>query len=129
TLTVAGGVLGRRPPGAAEITSVAIAAPVDRLAASAARAQERLQRVPGDWRTWAALATSYVELSRVTSDARYYSMAEQAIRRSLEIRPEGNVEAMVVAGALANARHDFDAARTFARDAISLSEFHAEAYA
>ncbi|GAB3511673.1 hypothetical protein GCM10027575_25830 [Phytohabitans suffuscus] len=117
-------VLG--PAGSAPVVAPAPAAgPVDPIA----RTQERLRLVPGDWRAWAALAVAYVERGRVTADPTNYPRAEEAVRRSLAVRPTGNGEALVARGALANARHDFAAARRFALEATKINEYDADAFA
>ncbi|MDQ7907869.1 hypothetical protein RB614_25425 [Phytohabitans sp. ZYX-F-186] len=123
-VTAAAAVLG--PTGSAPVAApAAAAAPADPVA----RAQERLRLVPGDWRTWAALAVAYVERGRITADPTNYPRAEEAVRRSLAVRPTGNAEALVARGALANARHDFAAARRFALDATKINGYGADAFA
>src|SRR5215468_11131013 len=67
----------------------------DQLAAGIARAQEQLRVVPGDYNTWAALGSAYIEQARVTADPTYYPKAEGALRRSLTLRPKGNEAAIV----------------------------------
>ena len=126
--TVAIGAFGPAGPAASTTAEVAVVAP-DRLADRIARAQERLRTVPGDWRTWAALSVAYLEQSRIGADPSYYPKAEGAARRSLEVRPNDNPDALVASGALANARHDFTAARAHALAAIKLNAFDSEAYA
>jgi tetratricopeptide (TPR) repeat protein len=101
---------------------------VDPLAASIARAQDRLRTVPGDWRTWAALASAYVEQARVTANPVYYQKADGAAQRSLTLHPDGNADARIALGALANARHDFAAARDDARKALAVDAYSADAY-
>lgn len=137
-LTVLGGLVGRtagQPPGAPDQSSMDSQSdtspdtPVDLLAQRITRAQDRLRRVPGDWVTWAGLGLAYLEHARVGSDPTAYPKAEQAVARSLEIRPEGNAEALAARGALANARHDFATARQDALEALRTNAFHAEAYA
>lgn len=117
-------VLG--PTGSTPATApAAAAAPVDPIA----RAQERVRLVPGDWRAWAALAVAYVERGRTTGDPTNYPRADEAVRRSLAVRATGNGEALVAQGALANARHEFAAARRFALDATKINGYDADAYA
>jgi tetratricopeptide (TPR) repeat protein len=130
-LLLIAGVLGRtaEPKPAAAQGSDAVTTPVDRLEQSITRAQERLRRVPGDWLTWAGLGLSYLERARVTSDPTWYPKAEEAVRRSLAIKPSGNTDALVASGALANARHDFSVARRHALAAVAGNAYHAEAYA
>jgi Flp pilus assembly protein TadD len=103
-------------------------APADQLAGSIARAQERLRAVPGDYVTWAALGSAYVECARVTADPTYYPKAEGALRRSLELRSTGNPAALVGLGALANARHEFAVARDLAHRALRIDPYSADAY-
>ncbi len=123
-LLVVGGVARRPTTGPA-----APAGPVgDRLTAGIARAQERLRLVPKDWRTWAVLASQYVEQARVSADPTYYPKAEGAAQRSLALRPDDNVEALIALGALAGARHDFAAARDTAQRALAVDGYSADAY-
>jgi tetratricopeptide (TPR) repeat protein len=99
----------------------------DRLAVAITQAQERLRRVPGDAGTWAALGAAYVEQARVTGNPAYYSQAQGALDRSVQLQPTGNAAAAVGAGALANARHDFTAARGHAERALALNPYSLEA--
>ncbi|PRY32220.1 tetratricopeptide repeat protein [Pseudosporangium ferrugineum] len=100
----------------------------DRAGETIARAQRRLRDLPKDYRTWAELGLAYVERARVTADPALYPKAEGALRRSLAVRPRGNPEALTGLGALANARHDFAAARDRARAALRDNPWSADAY-
>src|SRR5262249_54683129 len=108
-LLAVGGTL-RRPATPAP-AAAAPAATTDQLTAAIAHAQDRLRTLPKDWHTWAALASAYVEQARVTADPTYYPKAEGAVRQSLSLKPDANVDALIARGALANARHDFASAR------------------
>lgn len=68
---------------------------------------------PSDARSWAVLGAAYVEKGRRSADAAAYGRAEQALKRSLDVLPgdQGNAAAWVGLAALANARHDFVAAK------------------
>lgn len=68
---------------------------------------------PSDARSWAVLGTAYVEWARRSADAAYYGRAEQALKRSLDLRrgESGNTAAWVGLAALAGARHDFGTAK------------------
>ncbi len=123
-LLLTGGVLG----GHSRPAAAPVAAPTDRLADSIARAQDRLRTLPKDWRTWAALASAYVEEARVTANPTYYQKAQGAAQQSLTLHPDGNVDALVALGALANARHDFAGARDQARAALAVDGYSADAY-
>lgn len=85
-----------------------------------AAAQQRLERVPGDWATWAQLGLANVEQARITADPSYYPKAEGALEKSLELRPDGNTLALAGMGALANARHDFSEAARWANQALEV---------
>src|SRR5690348_6407174 len=102
--------------------------PVDVLADRVARAQQHLRDVPGDWGGWATLGATYLEQARVTADPALYPQAEQAARKSLALRRDGNGAGLVVLGALANARHDFATAREQARAALRIDPADADAY-
>lgn len=123
------GALAGRPSGGAPAASTSgRPAGTTRLAATIAAHQERLRKVPGDWTVWAALGDAYLEQSRVSADPAYYPKAEGALRRSLEVRPDGNAAALAGLGALANARHDFAAARAFAERALAVNAWSDTAY-
>lgn len=68
---------------------------------------------PSDATSWAVLGSAYVERGQRASDAAYYSRAEQALKRSLDVRPgeRGNEAAWVGLASLANARHDYVTAK------------------
>ncbi|WP_329492889.1 tetratricopeptide repeat protein [Kitasatospora herbaricolor] len=91
--------------------------------------QRRLRGTPQDAEGWARLGSEYVEQARLTADPSYYPKADEALARSLELRPADNVDALTALGALANARHLFAEARDFAERAIGLAPLHWQAYA
>jgi tetratricopeptide (TPR) repeat protein len=90
--------------------------------------QRRLQAVPADWRSWAVLGLAYVQEARVTADPRYYPKAEGSLARSLELRPNPNLEAAIGHGALALARHRFGAALHWGQQAGRSNPFSNSAY-
>ncbi|MEV0124091.1 tetratricopeptide repeat protein [Streptomyces sp. NPDC050703] len=79
--------------------------------------EAHLRAHPGDGHSWAVLGSAYVARGERTADFRYYPRAEKALRTSLQAMPERNPEALTGLAALANVRHDFRAARTFAERA------------
>ncbi|ALG11202.1 hypothetical protein AOZ06_33840 [Kibdelosporangium phytohabitans] len=101
---------------------------VNRLRQNVDSLRARLNRVPGDASGWARLGGSYVELARTTADPAYYGKAQGALDRSLKLAPEGNGEAMIGLGALANSRHDFAAAKQWATRAQAVMPDTAEVY-
>lgn len=85
--------------------------------------QQRLHTLPRDTDSWARLGSSYVELARVTADPAYYAKAEGALRNAGDTGL-----AAIGMGTLANARHDFHAARDWAHKAIAALPSSAEAH-
>ena len=104
--------------------------PADRNSLSGAIqvAQTRLRSVPKDHQTWAQLGSAYVQEARVTGDPSYYPKAEDALKRSLDLKPTGNVAAMIGQGSLANARHEFGQARDWGRQATAADPYQAGGY-
>ena len=119
-LLATGGVL-LRPDTAATVGYVST---VDNIAA----ARERLTRLPGDWVAWAGLGLAYVQRARITGDPSSYPRAEEALRRSLAVRPDGNAAAHTGLGALAAARHDFTGALREGQTAVAADAFSAAAH-
>lgn len=68
---------------------------------------------PKDAGAWAVLGAAYVERGGLRADTAYYPKAEQALRRSLAVTPGERRNPAATAGlaSLANARHDYAAAR------------------
>jgi len=108
------------PPASAPVAETA-------LARAISTAQTRLRTTPEDPTTWAQLGSAYVEQARVTADPSYYAKAQGALEKSLAQRPE-NGPALIGMGALANARHDFTAARDWGTRAAAVLPDTSEAY-
>ncbi|MFE9673598.1 tetratricopeptide repeat protein [Streptomyces sp. NPDC006259] len=84
--------------------------------------EARVRARPTDARSWAVLGAAYVEHGRRTADAAtLYPKAERALRTSLSVRPARNAEALVGLAALANARRDYPAARSWGEAARELA--------
>jgi tetratricopeptide (TPR) repeat protein len=81
-----------------------------RVAATQALLRER----PGDRAGWGRLGAAYVEQARITGDPAYYGRAAEAFGRAA-----GHPAALTGLGALANARHRFAEARTWAERALA----------
>ncbi|WP_282697878.1 tetratricopeptide repeat protein [Streptomyces sp. CC208A] len=69
-----------------------------------------------------------IEQARTTADPALYTTADKALRRSLALQPTGNSTAETGMAALAAARHDFTAARTWAEKAITSDPYNPAAY-
>ena len=70
-----------------------------------------------------------MQQARITVDPSYYPKAEATLRRSLELQPTGNVDALVGMASLTAARHDFAASLDWAERALAMSPGDADAYA
>ncbi|WP_329215854.1 tetratricopeptide repeat protein [Streptomyces sp. NBC_01485] len=84
--------------------------------------QAHLRVQPKDFGGWATLGLAYVEQARTKGDPSRYPQAEQALKRSLALRPD-NDQALAGRAALAAARHDFANALTFADQALKLNPY------
>jgi tetratricopeptide (TPR) repeat protein len=112
-------------------TSSALLLPVvaaGSLDATIASLQERLRTIPDDGRSYAALGLAYVAQGRVTGDPSSYPQAESALAESIRLDGQDNVEVALGLGALALARHDFEAALAQGRRAADLNPYGSEAY-
>lgn len=121
--------LGNGAPRSATSAAESTVGPAaDPLTRSIGELQARLDARPQDSVAWATLGAAYVEQARVTADPSYYPKAEGALRRSLNLRPDGNDDALTGMGALANARHDFSGAADFARQAQEINPANATSW-
>lgn len=98
------------------------------LQSAIASLQQRLQQVPTDWTSWAALGQAYVQEARVSADPTYYPKAEGVLEQSLRLRPQDNEAAMVGMAALAAARHDFSGALRYGERARAVDAYDANVY-
>ena len=89
--------------------------------------QRMLQRHPGDARTYYRLADAYIQKAREGGDGTYFNLAEQALRKSLDIAPHQS-------GALRHLayvfymRHEFQEAAVQAAKALALDPTDSHAY-
>ena len=100
-----------------------------RSATGIEKLQEDLRRVPRNDRAWAELGAAYVQQARLTADPGLYARAEGAFAESLELRPEGNDQALAGQAALAAARHEFDEAVRLADRALAANPYSKPALA
>lgn len=129
-ITAAGNTAGNVPSNDAKDTAPAAVANAGqtRVELAVKQTQDRLRRNPQDAQAWARLGAAYVEQARITADPTYYGKAQDALQRSLTLRPEGNGPALIGMGALANARHEFMAARDWALRAQAVLPYNAQMY-
>ncbi len=109
--------LGRGPVAASEVSTSGD------LSATISSLQSRLQRLPTDSESWAALGTAYVQQARITGDPSFYPKAAGVLGRSLEESPSGNAAALTGQAALAAARHDFQGAYRLTSKAMAINAF------
>ncbi|MFJ1975156.1 hypothetical protein ACIO93_41760 [Streptomyces sp. NPDC087903] len=88
------------------------------LDASIAALQAHLRAQPKDFGGWATLGLAYVEQARTKGDPSRYPQAEQALKRSLDLKPD-NEQAVSGQAALAAARHDFKNALAYADQVLA----------
>ncbi len=110
TITVLMSVFGARALLRSDLEPTAIASPTVNTAASRiTKLEEQVRKSPDDVDLLTNLAEAYAQGARETGDPSYYTREDTAVRRALSLEP-GNVRALIVAGGLALARHDFQAA-------------------
>ncbi len=127
-LTVVGGLGLARRPGPSSVSGAGVAVGPGRSADAIVALQARLQRVPQDYSSWAALGLAYVGQARTTGDPSYYPKAEGVLNRSREINAVDNDGAAAGMAALAGARHDFVAAAEWARRGLVINPSNALLY-
>ncbi|MEU5075031.1 tetratricopeptide repeat protein [Streptomyces asoensis] len=92
------------------------------LDASITALQAHLHAQPKDFGGWATLGLAYVEQARTKGDPSRYPQADQALGRSLALRPD-NDQALAGRAALAAARHDFAHALELADRALEQNPY------
>src|SRR4051794_26552129 len=90
--------------------------------------QATVKADPKDPRGYAELAQAYLQKVRETGDASFYTRAGAVLQTARRLNP-GSTDAVVVAGTLALARHDFSGALTLAQRARRLAPALAAPYA
>lgn len=81
----------------------------------------RVQRLPGDYVSWATLGLAYVQQAKIVADPSYYARAEAALARSVDEGGDDNFLAFAGLSALASARHDFQTALEYAEAGLSIN--------
>ncbi|MEO6126465.1 MAG: tetratricopeptide repeat protein [Ilumatobacteraceae bacterium] len=85
--------------------------------------QTRLEAIPGDSVGWATLGIAYVQQAKVTVNSDFYPRADGVLAKSLELNDDDNFLAYAGLSALASARHDFAAAKTYAEQGIAINGY------
>jgi tetratricopeptide (TPR) repeat protein len=81
--------------------------------------QQRVREKPKDSDSYAMLGAAYLQKARETADPTYYGKAQAAIDEAVRLDPT-SVEALIGAGTLANARHQFHQALEIGQRALAL---------
>ncbi|MFF0187368.1 tetratricopeptide repeat protein [Streptomyces sp. NPDC005244] len=92
------------------------------LDASITSLQAHLRTQPADFGGWATLGLAYVEQARTKGDPSRYPQAQEALDRSLKMRPRYD-PALAGRAALAAARHDFTGALKYAELALEQNPY------
>ncbi|MFE3600037.1 tetratricopeptide repeat protein [Streptomyces sp. NPDC059142] len=92
-------------------------------------ARRRTEAFPGDPAAWSGLARAAIEQARTTLDAGPLDTADRALRRSLALDGDANYAAVTGQGMLANARHEFAAAREHGVRGTRMAPDRPDAYA
>ncbi len=87
--------------------------PQDSNSEAIASLEQQAANSPFDADVLVRISTAYLQRVRETADPSNYALADQAVARALELRPE-DPTALVVAGTLAASKHDFAGALAFA---------------
>lgn len=114
------GALPWQSPLERQLSQAAAQRPVDKLDRLIWDAQEVLRENPASVDSYAVLASAYLQKARDTGDPTFYGKADGAASAALARDPQ-NVEALIGAGTLANARHQFRAALEIGERARALN--------
>ena len=118
---------GSRGPSVDSLDAVSFVAPgggAPPIAALVARVDE-----DGDnAKLHAQLGLAYLQRARNEADPSHLPDADEALRRSVELQPQDNLEAFVGMASLANARHDFSNSLAWSRQAVETNPSNAAGY-
>jgi tetratricopeptide (TPR) repeat protein len=114
-----GALLGQSPI-AQQLSNAAAQRPVNRTDRLIWDTQEVLRENPNSVDAYAVLASLYVQKARDTGDPSFYAKAQSVLDQALKRDPQ-NVEALIGAGTLANARHQFREALQLGKQAKAIN--------
>ncbi len=107
-------------PGAASSLAHLSGATLDQTITSL---QDHLKVVSKDYVSWSTLGLAYVQQAKVTVNSDFYPRAEGALNKSLTINTHDNFLAYAGLAALANARHEFAHAKTYAEQGLAINGY------
>ena len=105
---------------AAQIQAAAGQRPIDKTDQVIWDYQQRVRQNPDDVQSYAVLGAAYMQKVRDTGDPSFYAKAQSVLNEALKRDPQ-NVEALIGAGTLANARHQFREALTLGEQAKAIN--------
>jgi len=105
---------------AAQIQAAASQRPVEKTDQVIWDYQQRVRQSPDDVQSYAVLGAAYMQKVRDTGDPSFYAKAQAVLDEALKHDPQ-NVEALIGAGTLANARHEFGAALQLGEQAKAIN--------
>src|SRR3954464_6703726 len=82
--------------------------------------QQRVRQSPDDVQSYAVLGAAYMQKVRDTGDPSFYAKAQLVLDEAMKRDPQ-NVEALIGAGTLANARHQFRVALQLGEQAKAIN--------
>jgi tetratricopeptide (TPR) repeat protein len=109
---VAVGLAGRFSTGSPPAAAAPSPARISRTDLAITRLQERIRLQPNHQRAYAELGDLYLQKARETADPTFYTRAEAALHRALDLRAD-DLQALAGLGQLALARHQFEEALTW----------------
>ncbi|MEE9204641.1 MAG: tetratricopeptide repeat protein [Nitrospirales bacterium] len=83
---------------------------------------------PADYTIHTKLGSLYVQKARETGEIAYYELAEQTLRKSLELKSDGNYQAHTYLAVIFQVKHQFRKAVAYAERAIKMAPADSYAY-
>ena len=114
------GALPGQSPIAQQLSNAAAQRPVNRTDRLIWDTQEVLRENPNSVDSYAVLGAAYMQKVRDTGDPSFYTKAQSVLDEALKRDPQ-NVEALIGAGTLANARHQFHEALQLGEQAKAIN--------
>lgn len=90
--------------------------------------QRMLLHHAADYTIYTKLGSLYVQKARETGDIAHYDLAEQALRKSLELQSAGNYQAHAYLAVVLQVKHQFSKAVTYAERAVEIAPADSYAY-
>jgi tetratricopeptide (TPR) repeat protein len=89
--------------------------------------QDQIKKDPTNYSGYTRLGESCIQKARETGDVTYYNMAEEVLRKALELNP-GDYPTVVYMGQVSASKHDFRGSLPYAQKAIEVKPEQSYAY-